>query len=237
MKKVLLTSVLVAFLSSSALAGPSLYFGTVPDATSWTLSGSGGVYNMTFENIYVTLSDPTGDDILNDFISLPDMTLSDIHMSAGFVMGALTPGSELTITADAAGPGSVSAGDEVMAADLGPGSLMKIGAGFSAFYIEESDLTNIDGTNDYSDVIDSFIAADSLDGLYVDLYFTGSTSDTMFDNLEAVANGLDVDFSVSGTLSGHIAQEGIVYTPAPGAILLGSIGIGLVGWLRRRRAL
>ena len=230
MKKLLLICFLAAFWSHTALAGPSLYFDTVPGTASWTLTGEDGTYVMSFDNIYATLTDPAGDDVINDFIDLPDMILSDIGISGGFVVGALTPVSQLTITND-------MTSQEVMTADLETDSLMKIGAGFSAFYIEESDLTNIGGTDGYSGVIDSFIEAGSLEGLFVDLYFTGSTFDTLFDNLEVVANGENVDFTVSGILSGYISQGGVAHTPAPGAVLLGSIGVVFVGWLRRRRTL
>lgn len=83
-------------------------------------------------------------------------------------------------------------------------------------------------------------------GVRVEGYLGGSL---LYDTTVSVVNtgptwytfnyvGVDT-LRFSSVAGAHFAMDNFTYTviPAPGAILLGSIGVGLVGWLRRRRTL
>ena len=103
------------------------------------------------------------------------------------------------------------------------------------YSVKIRDLTDADSPGTLADGIDP---GEWLEVLF-ELTSTSYTSDdviTGLNNQEIVLGIQGQGFPYGGDNdSAQFINNGII--PAPGAVILGSIGVGLVGWLRRRRKL
>ncbi len=225
MKRLLLTLGVVLNLTASLLASPSLTFSTaVGSEFSWQITRTGGNWTLSFVDTAAVVDGSAPVDLAldDDFVELPDMTISGITpVGPDLLTATLSPTGPLTIRSN---PG----GATVLTATLKPGTLFVTGTTFSAYAAPDDDLeiTSFDSTHG---VVIPALATQDHAGLPVDLSFTG--------DFECGGDLRSFLLGTSGTARGVLSGQISGVIPSPGALVLSSFGLAVVGWLRARRRL
>jgi hypothetical protein len=213
MKRLILISIITGLTVAPALAVPTIEFSKSPGG-GWSYSD--GVFTFSQPVSVVSGLDSASDTLVGALVYIPDLVVEGIG-GGSYTLNPVTSLIEIRGTD----------GTLYLTGVLSVGDLVPAGTTAAGYTLFDTDITDVQVYN----TIGSGALASIGTALDFQLTLTGGPAQGMAAMLELNLAGSDGFFGAMTAVD----TPKLAMVPAPGAVLLGGIGVCLVGWFKSRK--